>query len=147
MESEDDIALAPAAGPMLDRAGVEWLEPVRLRLARMHSLGLLPHGFLVCGRAGAVQAEIATWLGALLLCRAAEGPSLPNIPPGISIAPILAVDMSREIDAATVRVMPQVVEWRRFIHAHPELGNRETATSKFVADKLRAMGIEVPARM
>jgi amidohydrolase len=58
-------------------------------------------------------------------------------------APILAVDMSREIDAATVRVMPQVVEWRRFIHAHPELGNRETATSKLVADKLRAMGIEV----
>jgi DNA polymerase III subunit delta' len=75
MESEDDIALAlaPAAGPMLDRAGVEWLEPVRLRLARMHSVGLLPHGFLVCGRAGAGQAEIATWLAARLLCRAAEG--------------------------------------------------------------------------
>jgi len=73
MESEDDIALAPAAGPMLDRAGVEWLEPVRLRLARMHSVGLLPHGFLVCGQAGAGQAEIATWLAARLLCRAAEG--------------------------------------------------------------------------
>jgi DNA polymerase-3 subunit delta' len=75
MESEDDVALAlaPAAGPMLERARVGWLEPVRARLVKMQALGLLPHGFLISGSPGAGQAEIATWLGARLLCRATEG--------------------------------------------------------------------------
>ena len=54
-----------------------------------------------------------------------------------------AVDMSREIEAATAKIMPQVVEWRRFIHQHPELGNREVNTAKLVADHLRKLGIEV----
>ena len=54
-----------------------------------------------------------------------------------------ATDMSREIEAATAKVMPQVIEWRRFIHQHPELGNREFNTSKLVAEKLRGWGIEV----
>lgn len=57
--------------------------------------------------------------------------------------PSFAVDMSREIEAATARVMPQVVEWRRYIHQHPELGNREAETAKFVAAHLRKLGIEV----
>ena len=38
---------------------------------------------------------------------------------------------------------PKVVAWRRDIHQHPELGNRETRTAKLVADHLRALGIEV----
>lgn len=59
------------------------------------------------------------------------------------IAPVLAVDMSAEIDAATAKIMPQVVQWRRYIHEHPELGNREFNTSKLVADELRKLGIEV----
>src|SRR5678816_1414934 len=54
-----------------------------------------------------------------------------------------AVDMSREIDAATAKVMPQVIQWRRYIHQHPELGNHEVATSKLVADELRRLGLEV----
>ncbi|MEP6847742.1 MAG: amidohydrolase, partial [Acidobacteriota bacterium] len=51
--------------------------------------------------------------------------------------------MSGDIDAATAKIMPQVVEWRRYIHQHPELSNREVNTSKFVADHLRQFGIEV----
>ena len=58
-------------------------------------------------------------------------------------APLRAVDMSREINAATVKIMPKVVEWRRYLHQHPELSNREVNTSKFVADELRKLGIEV----
>jgi amidohydrolase len=54
-----------------------------------------------------------------------------------------AVDMSREIDAATAKIMPQVIQWRRFIHQHPELGNHEVNTAKLVADELRRLGIEV----
>lgn len=54
-----------------------------------------------------------------------------------------AIDMSREIEEATAKIMPQVVEWRRHLHQHPELGNREVETAKFVADHLRKLGIEV----
>jgi len=54
-----------------------------------------------------------------------------------------AVDMSAQINAATTKVMPQVVEWRRYIHQHPELSNREVNTAKFVAGRLRALGLEV----
>lgn len=52
-------------------------------------------------------------------------------------------DMSRDIEAATAKVMPRVIEWRRHIHQHPELGNRETATAKLVADELQRLGLDV----
>ena len=48
-----------------------------------------------------------------------------------------------EIERHVQQVMPQVVAWRRDIHEHPELGNREFRTAKLVADHLRALGIEV----
>jgi len=55
-----------------------------------------------------------------------------------------ATDMSRDIDAAAQKVLPQVIEWRRFIHQNPELSNREFKTAKFVEEKLRSFGnIEV----
>ncbi len=57
--------------------------------------------------------------------------------------PILAVDMSREINAATDKIMPKVVEWRRHLHQYPELSNREFKTSKFVEEHLRRLGFEV----
>jgi amidohydrolase len=41
------------------------------------------------------------------------------------------------------QVMPKVITWRRDIHQHPELGNRETRTAKLVADHLRSLGIDV----
>jgi len=37
----------------------------------------------------------------------------------------------------------KVIAWRRDLHAHPELGNREFRTSKIVAAHLRSLGIEV----
>ncbi|UXI68101.1 amidohydrolase [Tahibacter amnicola] len=45
--------------------------------------------------------------------------------------------------AQTAKVLPQVVSWRRDIHQHPELGNRETRTAKLVATQLKALGLEV----
>ena len=54
-----------------------------------------------------------------------------------------AQDLAREIDTRTAAVLPKVVSWRRDIHQHPELSNREVRTAKIVADHLRALGLEV----
>jgi DNA polymerase-3 subunit delta' len=72
-DAEDEVALAPDTAPLLRRAEVPWLEPVRSRLGDLHAQGRMPHGLLLTGVSGAGQAEIATWLAARLLCRAGVG--------------------------------------------------------------------------
>ncbi|OWA33314.1 peptidase M20 [Saccharibacillus sp. O16] len=37
----------------------------------------------------------------------------------------------------------QIVEWRRHLHAHPELSFQETNTARFIADTLRGFGYDV----
>ncbi|MDP9362203.1 MAG: amidohydrolase [Acidobacteriota bacterium] len=54
-----------------------------------------------------------------------------------------ATSLDHRIDDAAKRVEAKVIACRRDIHQHPELGNRETRTSKIVADRLRELGIEV----
>ncbi|MCU0761247.1 MAG: amidohydrolase [Steroidobacteraceae bacterium] len=44
---------------------------------------------------------------------------------------------------ALSRVEPKVLAWRRDIHQHPELSNREFRTAKLVADHLRRLGLAV----
>jgi amidohydrolase len=39
--------------------------------------------------------------------------------------------------------LPQVTAWRRDIHQHPELSNREVRTSALVAQELKKLGLEV----
>ncbi|MBS0365843.1 MAG: amidohydrolase [Proteobacteria bacterium] len=39
--------------------------------------------------------------------------------------------------------LPSVIAWRRDIHQHPELGNRETRTAALVAAHLRKLGLKV----
>jgi len=40
-------------------------------------------------------------------------------------------------------VLPQITAWRRDLHQHPELSNREVRTSKIVAEELQRLGYEV----
>lgn len=54
-------------------------------------------------------------------------------------APVLPAQLQTRIAA----IEPKVVAWRRDIHQHPELGNREVRTAKLVADHLRSLGLEV----
>jgi amidohydrolase len=49
-----------------------------------------------------------------------------------------AQDLSGQIEARIPGVMPKVIAWRRDIHQHPELSNREVRTARFVADHPRA---------
>ena len=53
-----------------------------------------------------------------------------------------AVDRAK-VDALSASVEPKVIAWRRDIHEHPELSNRETRTAKLVADQLKRLGLEV----
>jgi amidohydrolase len=47
------------------------------------------------------------------------------------------------IDEHAAEIETQVIAWRRDIHEHPELGNREFRTAALVAEHLRSLGIEV----
>jgi amidohydrolase len=47
------------------------------------------------------------------------------------------------IESAANTLEPQVIAWRRDIHEHPELSNREFRTSELVARHLESLGMEV----
>lgn len=59
--------------------------------------------------------------------------------PVVAQAPVLTAQVQSRISA----IEGKVVAWRRDIHQHPELGNREVRTAKLVADHLRSLGIDV----
>ena len=50
--------------------------------------------------------------------------------------------LPRDVEARIDALEPKIVAWRRDIHRHPELGNREVRTAKLVADHLRSLGME-----
>ena len=58
-------------------------------------------------------------------------------------ATAVADSLRPTIEARVPEIMDQVVEWRRAIHANPELGNREFRTAALAADHLRSLDIEV----
>src|SRR5258707_13888590 len=55
---------------------------------------------------------------------------------------VAAVDRSH-VDELSASIEPKVIAWRRDIHEHPELSNRETRTAKLVAEQLKRLGLEV----
>lgn len=61
----------------------------------------------------------------------------------VSLQSFAQQNMSSIIEQKAAAIQSKLVEWRRYIHEHPELGNREFNTEKFIADHLKALGIEV----
>ena len=62
--------------------------------------------------------------------------------PMTSSAETAAPSIAQAIDQACARVESAVVAWRRDLHQHPELGNREFRTAGIVAEHLRALGLD-----
>ena len=55
---------------------------------------------------------------------------------------VTASALATEIDRAAESVEPQVIAWRRDLHEHPELGNREFRTAKIVQAHLEGLGFD-----
>ncbi len=72
----------------------------------------------------------------LVLISVALGGGIPTVSAAQSV-------LTEPIEALISAVEPQVIAWRRDIHEHPELGNREFRTAALIADHLRSLGIEV----
>jgi amidohydrolase len=67
----------------------------------------------------------------------------------LTLLPLLAATLSPAqtsdalISKAAAVLEPKLVETRRGLHMHPELSNQEKRTSQIVADRLKALGLEV----
>ncbi|WP_316842697.1 amidohydrolase [Pedobacter gandavensis] len=48
-----------------------------------------------------------------------------------------------EVSKKALSIAQKVVDWRRDLHEHPEMGNQETRTAALVAKHLKSLGIEV----
>lgn len=52
-------------------------------------------------------------------------------------------NVSTQIAQKASAILPKVIEWRRYIHEHPELSNREYKTAEYIAAYLKTLGLEV----
>lgn len=51
-------------------------------------------------------------------------------------------NLAHRVDLAAQAVEARVIAWRRDLHQHPELGNRETRTAAIVAEHLKSLGFD-----
>lgn len=61
----------------------------------------------------------------------------------ILLACVAGQAQNHGLEKEIAAVESKVIEWRRDIHQHPELSNREFKTAEKIADHLRSLGIEV----
>ncbi|CAN7363971.1 amidohydrolase [Pseudoduganella sp. LjRoot289] len=74
------------------------------------------------------------WIASLLLCSQSVTAVAQLAPPA---------RYHTQLDAEAAKVLPEVVNWRRDLHAHPELAFQERRTADLVAKELGRMGYEV----
>jgi amidohydrolase len=55
----------------------------------------------------------------------------------------IAQNIQQQIDQKSKAELTKVIEWRRYLHQHPELGNREFKTAEMIAKHLKSLGLEV----
>lgn len=54
-----------------------------------------------------------------------------------------AQDISKAIDSKAAAIQSKLVEWRRHLHEHPELGSREVKTAAYIIEQLQGHGLEI----
>ena len=84
---------------------------------------------------GAIRSILAGLLLVSGLAQPAEARQAAR--PGAALSPLAA-----ELDKLAAAVEPELLAWRRYLHEHPELSNRETETAKYIAERLKAIGLE-----
>lgn len=52
-------------------------------------------------------------------------------------------ELESQVRTGVASLEPRLIEWRRDIHQHPELGEQETRTAALVAEHLASLGLEV----
>jgi amidohydrolase len=66
----------------------------------------------------------------------------------LAIASAMAsAELDRAIAAEAAKIEAKVIDWRRDIHEHPELSNREFRTAKLVAEHLEQLGMTVQTQV
>ena len=60
----------------------------------------------------------------------------------IPLAP-MAQDLTKAIAAQTDTLLPHVIEWRRYLHQHPELSDQEIHTAEYVVEHLQQLGMDI----
>jgi len=73
---------------------------------------------------------------------------LPGVTAGLlfslgAYAQTPVTDLEQQIRKDIASIESQLIEWRRDIHQHPELGEQETRTARLVAEHLKKLGLEV----
>ena len=56
-----------------------------------------------------------------------------------------APSSSGDVEKLVTGVEPELIAWRRHLHQHPELSNREFETSKYIVERLKTFGLEPQA--
>lgn len=59
------------------------------------------------------------------------------------LIPFTALAVDSEVTKLANDIEPQVIKWRHHFHQFPELSNREFNTSKYIADYLTSLGLQV----
>ena len=77
-------------------------------------------------------------IGALLCSLSAPGRAIAR-----PHSPTTTTARDAEFDREVQAMFARLVEMRRDLHMHPELPNQEVRTSRIVAERLRALGLEV----
>jgi amidohydrolase len=66
-----------------------------------------------------------------------------GLPADPSRAQTASGKLAAEIERRTDQIESKVIAWRRDLHEHPELGNREVRTAKLIAGHLNSLGMDV----
>ncbi len=61
----------------------------------------------------------------------------------MSMVAMSQTSVQQLIDQKSKTLLPKVIEWRRYLHEHPELGNREFKTMEYIAAHCKKLGLDV----